>query len=286
VAGLLGALLALAAVAAESLPAAGPPALRAWVIDGSCLVYEEPDPFSSTIRIAESGDAFRVLDQSPGWYRVLLPDNRTGWIVAQRAILSSRAGARPGRVSGSKEVGFALGGALAGGCVGVVPLGAFVVYTLGGISFGEPPVSGSNAVSRTTASIALYAWATSAVIVGPAASAYGAYRAGEGDRPGGSLAVSWAAAMAGEIAGAAAGYCLGLVLAEPGSSTIFLLASAGSLAGTTAGAVIGYEYSKPAYARHYAAGRVGLPAVGFSLERDSSMQMSPAVRLDLVTVRF
>jgi hypothetical protein len=285
--GLVGALLSLVALAVEGTPAASERVLRAWVIDDSCLIYEEPDPFSSTLRLAESGDALRVLDKSPGWYRVLLPDNRTGWIVAQRAILSSRAGARPGRVSGSNgEVWTALGGALAGGCVGIVPMGGFIVYTLGGISFGEPPVRGSNAISRTTASIAFYAWMTSAAIAGPAAAAYGAFRAGESERPGGSLAVSWAAALIGNITGTAGGYLLDYLLTNDRSSPGPLFTSLGSLAGTTAGAVIGYEYSKPTYARHYAAKRVGLPAVGFSLQRDSSRQVSPAVRLDLVTVRF
>jgi len=284
--GLVGALLSLVALTVEGTPAASGPLLRAWVIDDSCLVYEEPDPFSSTIRVAESGDAFRVLDKSPGWYRVLLTDNRTGWIVARRALLSSRSGAKPGRVTGSKsEVWTALGGALGGGCVGIVPMGAFMAYTLGSLNLFEP-VRGSNGVSRTTVSIALYAWATSAVIVGPAAAAYGAFRAGESERPGGSLPMSWAAALVGNIAGATGGYLLDYLLREANSSTGFLFTSLGSLAGTTAGAVLGYEYSKPAYARHYAAGRVGLPAVGFSLQRDSSRQVTPAVQLDLVTVRF
>lgn len=286
--GLVGALLTLVALAAQSPPVPGQPVLRAWVIGDSCRVYEQPDPFSTILRTSEAGEPYRVLARPPGWYEVQLPDHRTGWIVARHALLSSRTGARPERVSGSKsEVMTALGGALAGGCVGAVPMGAFLTYTLGSLDFFSP-VHGSNAVSGTTISIAFGTWMAAAVMVAPAAAAYGAFTAGEREQPGGSLAQSWAVALAGNLIGGGAGFCLDYLLSNPASSTGtgLLFTSLGSLAGTTAGAVIGYERSKPAYARHYAAGRVGLPMVGLSLDRTSSGQASPAVRVDVVTVRF
>ncbi|MCX6844547.1 MAG: SH3 domain-containing protein [candidate division WOR-3 bacterium] len=284
--GLVGALLTLVAVSVQSQPAPGQPVLRAWVIGDSCRVYEQPDPFSTILRTAEAGEPYRVLAKPPGWYEVQLPDHRTGWIVARHALLSSRPGERPGRVSGSKsEVWTAFGGALAGGCVGVVPMGAFLAYTLGSMDFFSP-VHGSNAVSGTTISIAFGTWIASVVVVAPAAAAYGAFAAGERGQPGGSLAQSRAMALAGNLTGAGVGLCLDLLLSKSGSSTGPLFTSLGSLAGTTAGAIIGYERSKPAYARHYAAGRVGLPMVGLSLDRTSSGQRLPAVWVDLVSVRF
>ncbi|MBM3331994.1 SH3 domain-containing protein [candidate division WOR-3 bacterium] len=284
--GLVGALVTLVALVVEGVPAASAPVLRAWVIDDSSLIYEKPDPFSSTMRIVEHGDALRVLDRSPGWYEVLLPDNRSGWMVAQRAILSSRPGPGPGRVTGSKrEMWAAFGGALAGGLVGIIPMGVFIAYTLGSL---DPfsPVRGSNGVSGITISTAFGAWVASVVLVGPAAAAYGTFRAGESERPGGNLRMAWGASVVGHIAGTTVGLCLDLLLSQISPSSVFPFSAIGSLAGTTAGAVIGYERSKPTYARYYARGRVGLPAVGFSLQRDSSRQVSPAVRLDLVSVRF
>jgi hypothetical protein len=179
----------------------------------------------------------------------------------------------------------AFGGALAGGCVAVVPMSAFLAYAIGSMDFFSP-VHGSNAVSGTTVSIAFGTWITSVVVVAPAVAAYGAFTAGERSQPGGSLSQSWAGAMAGNLAGAGVGLCLDLLLSKSGSSTGPLFTSLGSLAGTTAGAVIGYEHSKPAYARHYAAGRVGLPMVGLSLDRTSSGQRLPTVWVDLVSVRF
>jgi len=284
--GLAGALLTLVALSAQRPSAADQPVLRAWVIDGSCRIYGQPDPFSSPLRTAEPGEPYQVLAKSAGWYEVLLPDNRTGWIVARHAVLSSHAGAGPGRVSGSKgEVWAALGGGLVGGCVGVIPMYAFLAYTLGSLDLFSP-VHGSNAVSRTMISIAYGASVASAVVVAPAAAAYGAFSAGEREQPGGNLAQSWAGALAGNLVGAGAGLCLDLLLSGSNTSTGYLFTSLGSLAGTTAGAVIGYEHSKPVYARHYAAGRVGLPMAGLSLNRTSSGQTSPAVRMDLVTVRF
>jgi hypothetical protein len=284
--GLVGALLTLVALAVQSPPAPGQPVLRAWVIGDSCRVYEQPDPFSAILRTAEPGEPYRVLARPPDWYEVQLPDDRTGWIVARHAVLSSRAGAGPVRASGSKsEVWTSFGGALAGGCVGVVPMGAFLAYTLGSLNLFSP-VRGHNAVSGTTISIAFGTWITSVVVVAPAVAAYGAFTAGERGQPGGSLPQSWAGAMAGNLAGAGVGLCLDLLLSKSGSSTGLLLTSLGSLAGTTAGAVVGYEHSKPAYARHYAAGRVSLPMVGLSLGGTSSGHRLPAVWVDLVSVRF
>jgi hypothetical protein len=284
--GLVGALLTLVVSAVSQVPAAPDEAvLRAWVIDDSCRVYEQPDPFSTILRTAEAGEPYRVLARPPGWYEVQLPDNRTGWIVARHAVLSSRTGSGPGRVSASKsEVWTALGGASAGCCVEAIPMGAFLAYTFGNIDFFSP-VHGSNAVSGTTISIAFGTWLASVLVVAPAAAAYGAFSAGECEQPGGSLAQSWAGALAGNLIGGGAGLCLDYLLSNSGSSG-GLFTSLGSLAGTTAGAVIGYERSKPVYARHYAAGRVGLPMVGLSLDRTPSGQASPAMRVDLVTVRF
>lgn len=283
--GLIVALLTVVAPSAQSPFATVQPALRAWVIDGSCRIYEQPDPFSSPLRTAEAGEVYLVLAKQAGWYKVRLPDERTGWIVASHAVLSSHAGTGPGRVSGSKhEVWAALGGAVAGGCVGVIPMYAFLAYTLGSMNLFSP-VRGSNAVSGTTVWIA-FGTCMAAVVVAPAAAGYGAFSAGEREQPGGSLAQSWAGALAGNLTGAAAGYCVDALLGNAGSSTSLLFTSIGSLAGTTAGAVIGYQHSKPVYARHYAAGRVGLPMVGFALDRTSSGQASPVVRVDLATVRF
>jgi hypothetical protein len=282
----VGALLTLMALAVQGRPAPGQPVLNARVIGDSCRVYEQPDAFSTILRTAAPGEPYRVLSRPPGWYEVELPDDRTGWIVARHAVLSSRFGTGPARASSSKsEVWTALGGALTGGCIGMVPMSAFLAYALGSMDFFSP-VHGSNGVSGTTVSIAFGTWVASVVVVAPAIAAFGAFTAGEREQPGGSLAESWATAMAGNLVIGGAGLCLDYLLSNSGSSTGMLFTSIGSLAGTTAGAVIGYERSKPAYARHYAAGRVGLPMVGLALNRNSSGQRTPAVRVDLVSVRF
>jgi hypothetical protein len=284
--GLVGALLTLMALAVQGRPAPVQPVLRAWVIDDSCRVYEQPDPFSTILRSVAAGEAYRVMARPAGWYEVELPDHRTGWIISRHAVLSSRLGAGPARASSSKsEVWTALGGALAGGCVTVVPMGAFLAYSIGSMELFSP-VHGSNGVSGTMVTVAFGTWVASVVVVAPAIAAFGAFTAGEREQPGGSLAQSWAMAMAGNLVGSVAGLCLDLLLSNSGSSTGLLLTSIGSLAGTTAGAVIGYERSKPAYARHYAADRVGLPMVGLALNRNSSGQRTPAVWVDLVSVRF
>jgi hypothetical protein len=284
--GLVGALLTLVAVSAQGQPAPVQPVLRAWVIADSCRIYEQPDPFSTIIRTAAADEPYRVLAKPAGWYEVQLPDHRTGWIVARHAVLSSRLGPGPARASSSKsEVWTALGGALAGGCVAVVPMGAFLAYAIGSIDLFSP-VHGSNGVSGTTITIAFGTWIASVVLVTPAVAAYGAFTAGEREQPGGSLAQSWAMAMAGNFVVGGAGLCLDYLMSNSGSSGGWLFTSIGSLAGTTAGAVIGYERSKPAYARHYAAGRIGLPMVGLALNRNSSGQRTPAVWVDLVSVRF
>ena len=254
--GLVGALLTLVAASVQSQPAPVQPVLRAWVIGDSCRVYEQPDPFSTILRTAGAGEPYRVMAKPAGWYEVQLPDHRTGWIVARHAVLSSRPGAGPVRASSSKsEVWTAFGGALAGGCVAVIPMSAFLAYAVGSMDLFSP-VHGSNAVSGTTVSIAFGTWIASVVVVAPSVAAYGAFTAGEREQPGGSLAQSWAMALAGNLVVGGAGLCLDLLLSNSGSSTGPLFSSLGSLAGTTAGAVIGYERSKPEYARHYAAGRV------------------------------
>jgi hypothetical protein len=284
--GLVGAVLTLMALAVQGQPAPIQPVLRAWVIGDSCRVYEQPDPFSTIIHTAAPGEPYRILSRPAGWYEVQLPDHQTGWIVARHAVLSSRLGPGPARASSSKsEVWTALGGALTGGCITVVPMSAFLSYAFGNLNL-LTPVRGSNGVSGTTVTVAFGTWVASVVVVAPAIAAWGAFTAGEREQPGGSLAQSWAMAMAGNLVIGGAGLCLDRLLLNSGLSTGMLFTAIGSLAGTTAGAVIGYERSKPAYARHYAAGRVGLPMVGLALNRNSSGKKTPAVWANLVSVRF
>lgn len=279
--------LAVSVLAAQSTLDMSRNARRAWVIEGACRVYEHPDPFSSALLTTEAGESYQVLERTAGWYEVLLPENRHGWIAANRVVLTSaRAGGQPHVAGSGNEVRAALGGALVGGVVGIVPLYAFMAYTFGQIGLDLfTPVHGSDAVSGTTTAIAFTSALVSLVVATPAAAAYGAYSAGEHERPGGSLSQAWGAALVGNLAGYTLGLGLDALLSKSGTPT-GLITAVGSVAGTTTGAVLGYEHSKPANARHYASVQVGLPSVALAPGRTASGQVSPMVRANLVTLRF
>jgi len=262
-------------------------ARTAWVIDEACRVYEHPDPFATVLFATGAGDSYHVIEQSEGWYEVALPGSRTGWIAANHAVLSSTtAGGRPHVAGSGGEVRAALGGALVGGVIGIVPLYAFMAYTFGQIGLDLfTPVHGSDAVSGTTTTIAFTSAIVSLVVATPAAAAYGAYSAGEQERPGGSLSQAWGAALVGNLAGYTVGFGLDELLSNSGLPA-GLFTTVGSVAGTTTGAVLGYEHSKPANARHYASVQVGLPSVALAPGRTASGQVSPVVRANLVDLRF
>jgi uncharacterized protein YgiM (DUF1202 family) len=52
------------------------------VIDG-CQVYETMDTSTTVIYVPRINDEFEILDRNDGFYRILLPDGREGWISEQ-----------------------------------------------------------------------------------------------------------------------------------------------------------------------------------------------------------
>jgi uncharacterized protein YgiM (DUF1202 family) len=272
---------------AESPAPAAQSALTAQVLDPNARIYAQRDPFSATLWLGRVGDVYDLSTKSGDWYEVALPDGRTGWIVGQhvvvmpaRAARSLRAVAGSGREILGAVVGTLVGGTVTGACL----IGAFAL---------DPPfdglfmrVHGSGTVTRTMVYLALGATVASYALT-PAAAAYGAYTMGETNRPGGNMWASWVYATAGGVAGTGLGIGLDALVNQifHGTTPAFTILVGGF--GTTAGAVIGYEKSKPRYAQQYGWTRhVSPPTFGLSMDTSTPGQTSPALRLNLVALRF
>jgi hypothetical protein len=290
----LPAALLLAALLLGSAVAAGPPAdarnatLAAQVLDPEARIYAERDPFSAVLLSSAAGDMYAVRARTSGWYEVTLPDGRTGWIAEQHVVVGPARGsgaprAHPGT---EREALGALAGTLVGGTVtGALYVGAFLLADEPFEGLFEP-VHGSGTVSQTTGFLALSAAAVSYVLT-PAAAAYGAYTAGERDKPGGSMWTSWAYSTAGGILGSGLGIGLSaLAFRDLGGGSIPFAALVGTF-GTTAGAVLGYENSKRTQAQRYGwTQHVSPPTFGLTLDTSTRGQTFSKVRLNLVALRF
>lgn len=283
---LLAAMLPGSAVAASPPPDAQSSGMTAQVLDPEARIYAERDPFSAPLGLGTVGEVYAFRARSAGWCEVALPDGRTGWIVERHVVV------RPVRVAGASQPppgtrGEVLG-ALAGTLVGNTVTGALLAGTilLAGQPFEGQPVHGSGVVSQTTVLLALGACAASSALT-PAAAAYGAYTVGERRQPGGNMLTSWAYATAGGLLGSGLGYGLYALLARATGQGTFSFFGLGGLIGTTAGAVIGYENSRPRYARQYGwASHVSPPTIGLAMDSSTRGQTSPALRLNLVALRF
>jgi hypothetical protein len=69
----------------ESIPVAAKPEFKPVVVTSPKLgngypIYERPDYGSELVLMAIDGQSFEVLDENSNWYRVELPDQRSGWI--------------------------------------------------------------------------------------------------------------------------------------------------------------------------------------------------------------
>jgi hypothetical protein len=287
----LGLLLAMSGLrAGTAKPDSGSAAARGVVRveDFDAHIYPRPDLFATPLGRAQLNSSYYVLSQTPGWCRVALAQG-TGWIPVSHVLLPPAE--RESYILGvhSRRVFYgALCGSLVGSAVGLVAGWTAInsIFKVDWQVYG--PVQGNRGVSATTLELSSCT-GLFGLALAPGGAAFGAWSAGEQERPGGSLARAWLMADISWLCFTGIGVGLDAFVSAYATNGNFVpvFTPTGSVLGMALGAAWAYESSQPhGGPPGFLAGHFLPPTVGFCMTGRDRALSHTGLNARLLSLQF
>jgi len=260
----------------------------ARVRDSETRIFPRPDLFATPIGKAFFDSSYKVLARVPGWCRVALAQG-TGWIPASHVLLPDAGHNDYFLGVHSRRVFYgALCGSLAGSTAGLVAgwTAARSIFDVYLSLFGR--VQGNRGVSATTLQVSACT-ALLGLALAPGGAAFGAWSAGEQERPGGSLARAWLMSDVGWLCFTAVGVGVDALVSMYAFDGAYVpvFTPIGSVLGMSLGSAWAYESSQPRDGPPgFLAVRVMPPSVGFCPAGRDPARDPLRVNARLLSLRF